>query len=540
MHLAKVPALGALALALTLTTGAAHAATLTRTPYLQRVGPDTATVAFRLDTNCSPEVRYGINGATNLVARSQASGRVHAVVLTGLTPGAEYTYLVEGCGAKTEPKRFSTAPVPGTRKVRFAAVGDFGTGGKSQKEVAAAMLTQQPELFVALGDNAYSSGTEAEIQNNLFAPMAALLAEVPFFAVAGNHEYVTNASQPYLDNLYLPTSPSGGERYYSFDWGHVHFVGLDSSCAIGLASKDLCTLEAQKKWVEADLAASTADWKVVYFHHPPWSSGEHGSQLLMRREFGPLFERYGVDLVLTGHDHNYERSHPMLGNDRAPSGQRGVPYLVVGGGGASLRAFSASQPAWSAKRNNTDFGFLDVTVIEGTLTAQLRTPKGGVIDSFTLTKQLAPREDPPPAAKLSIDVEGERGNAPHQAFFLATPPSSDTTVSWDFGDGQSAEGTQVTHLYNEPGQYTVTATASNGDTATTQVAVAEADTGEVPTTPGTPVTGTPQPSPGPSQGTNPPLSDEGGASAGCATVPMGALLPLGALALAGLLRRRRR
>jgi uncharacterized protein (TIGR03382 family) len=539
MRFTKVPALGALAAALTLTASAAQAVPLTRAPYLQRVGPDTAMVAFRLGEDCTAEVRYGAQGAPNQVAPSRDKGRIHAVVLTGLTPGTEYTYVVDACGNQTSPKTFRTAPVPGTRRVHFAAVGDFGTGGNAQQEVAASMLSHQPELFIAMGDNAYASGTEAELQNNLFIPMADLLAKVPFFAVAGNHEYVTNQSQPYLDNLYLPTSPSGGERYYSFDWGHVHFVGLDSSCAIGLASKERCTLAAQKAWLEKDLAASQADWKVVFFHHPAWSSGAHGSQLVMRREFGPLFERYGVDLVLTGHDHNYERTRPMVGDSVAAAGQRGVPYLVVGGGGAALRSLSKAAPAWSAVRNNKDFGFLDVTVEEGTLTAKLVTPNGKNADSFTLTKQLAPREKPQPS-QLSVIVEGQQGVAPHQALFRAELPSStaaaSATVSWDFGDGQTAQGAQVTHLYAQPGQYTVTATANGGGsgmTATTQVNVVAGTEAPV-ATPPQPAPGAPTPAP-----ETPSLSGEEGASAGCSTAPMGALLPLGTLALAGLLRRRR-
>jgi acid phosphatase type 7 len=531
MHYAKVPALALLAAALTLTAGAAHAAALTRAPYLQRVGPDTAMVAFRLDANCAAEVRYGTQGSTDQLARSADSGRIHAVTLTGLAPGAEYTYVVDACGSRTAPKRFRTAPVPGTRSVHFAAVGDFGTGGSQQKAVFASMLTRRPELLVALGDNAYSSGTEAEIQNNLFVPMAAVLSEVPFFPVAGNHEYVTNQAQPYLDNFYLPDDSSGTERYYSFDWGHVHFVGLDSNCAIGLASKDRCTLAAQKAWLEKDLAASQADWKVVYFHHPPWSSGSHGSQLLMRREFAPLFERYGVDLVLTGHDHNYERSHSMAGDSVAASGKRGIPYLVVGGGGASLRTFPSSKPSWSAVRNNTDYGFLDVEVVEGTLSAKLVTPSGTVVDSFTLTKELAPREPPQTPPGLRVIVEGQRGVAPHQALFQAELPSPSASVSWDFGDGQTGQGPKVTHLYAQPGEYTVTATASTGATATTRISVA-ASTGGAPS-PGQPPAGTPG-----TQG--PSLGDDEQTSAGCSTVPMGALLPAGALALTALLRRRRR
>ncbi|WNG35439.1 metallophosphoesterase [Archangium violaceum] len=395
MHRLYSLALGAIAAALTLTASSASAASLTRQPYLQRVGPDTATIAFRLDASCVPSVRYGTNGLTDQSAQSASSSRNHAIVLNGLQPGTEYTYLVDACGARTNPVRFSTAPVPGTRRVHFTAVGDFGMNNANQRNVANAMLARKPELFLMLGDNAYDAGTEAEFQNNLFVPMAPLLSQVPFFAVPGNHEYVTNKGQPYFDNLYLPTSQSGGEYYYSFDWGHVHFVAIDSNCAIGLSSADRCTLAAQKKWVEEDLAASTAPWKVVFFHHPPWSSGEHGSQLLMRREFTPLFEKHGVDLVLTGHDHHYERTHPMKGTAVAPSNTRQPVYLVVGSGGASLRPLEGSKPSWAALRNDKDHGYLDVTVEDGTLSAQVLTPSGKTLDSFTLTKELPPLEAEP-------------------------------------------------------------------------------------------------------------------------------------------------
>jgi hypothetical protein len=317
-------------------------------------------------------------------------------------------------------------------------MGDFGTGGKVQSQVAEAMRARQPELFVTLGDNAYSSGTEQEFQSNFFEPMTALLAEVPLFATPGNHEYVTNQGQPYLDNLYLPTSPSGGERYYSFDWGHVHFVALDSNCAIGLASPERCTLAAQRKWLEADLAASEAAWKVVFFHHPPWSSGEHGSQLKMRREFTPLFEKYGVDLVLTGHDHNYERSHPLKGEAVASSGARGIAYLVVGSGGASLRDFETSKPSWSAMRNNRDYGYLDVEVEEGRLSARLLTPSGAVVDSFTLTKELPPLPAPeatpapgpatPPAPQPAPEATPAPSPAPSSPVVTPAPPTLPPSV----------------------------------------------------------------------------------------------------------------
>jgi acid phosphatase type 7 len=363
------------------------ATTLSRAPYLQSVTDTGALVAFRTAGSCTPQVRYGAGTATDRVAAGVAGTR-HAVRLAGLAAGQAYTYVVEACGSRSTPRQFTTAPPASATRVRFAAMGDFGTGGSSQRAVVDSLLvaSRKPELLLALGDNAYDSGTENELRDRLFTPMAALLAQVPMFPSPGNHEYVTNQAQPYLDSFYLPANnPERSERYYSFDWGQVHFVSLDSNCVIGLASADRCTLEAQKRWLAADLAASTKPWKVAYFHHPPWSSGSHGSQLKVRREFGPLFEQYGVSLVLTGHDHDYERTRPMRGDGVAPSGTRGVVYLVVGSGGASLRAFATSQPSWTVVRSASVIGHLEVTVEGSTLTGRLITPSGSAWDTFQIT-----------------------------------------------------------------------------------------------------------------------------------------------------------
>jgi hypothetical protein len=364
---------------------------LPRLPYLQSVGQTSAIVAFRSGVSCTPLVRYGEGTDLSRTATATAAGWRHAVKLTGLLPGRTYGYSVEACGSVTGVRGFRTAPASGTQRVRFTTMGDFGTGGSSQKAVFAVMNKPEwrGEFLLALGDNAYSSGTEQEFQDRMFTPMAPLLREVPVFPSLGNHEYVTDQGQPYLDNFYLPANnPAGTERYYSFDWGHVHFVALDSNCAIGLASSDRCTTDAQKAWLDKDLAATTQPWKVVFFHHPPWSSGEHGSQLSVRRNYAPIFEKYGVDLVLTGHDHNYERSKPMKGDAVAPAGTRGIVYLVVGSGGATLRAFPGSQPSWTAVRDNQVYGFMDVVVDGGTLTAKLITSTGAVRDTLTLTKTL--------------------------------------------------------------------------------------------------------------------------------------------------------
>ncbi|MBF5041498.1 PKD domain-containing protein [Aggregicoccus sp. 17bor-14] len=521
--------LPALLLALVGATQGARAATLTRAPYLQNVKPDAATVAFRMSGTCAATVRYGKGSSTDLSANAGSSAAVQAVTLRGLEPATRYSYVVDACGSSSPAKSFVTAPLQGTQKVHFAAVGDFGTGGTQEKQVADAMLALHPELFVALGDNAYDAGTEAQFQTNLFAPMAGLLAEVPLFPSVGNHEYVTNEAQPYLDNFYLPTNNAlGSERFYSFDWGFIHFVSLDSNCALGMSGADKCTLAAQKAFVEQDLAASTAAWKVVFFHHPPFSSGDHGSQLTMRREFGPLFEKYGVDLVLTGHDHNYERSYPMKGDNVASSG--GIPYLVVGSGGATLRPFTTAKPSWSAVRNDTDYGFLDVNVEGGTLQARFLNPSGRVVDSFTLTKQVAA---PPSAASLSVAVDKDSGTAPHQAQFTATTSLSNPTLNWSFGDGGTSTGAQASHTFTEPGQYTVSATATSGAQSVTRSLTV------LVVAPGQPL----PPSAGGGVAQQPPAAlnpSDGAQSGGCSASPAAALLPVAGLLAAGFARRRRR
>jgi acid phosphatase type 7 len=360
---------------------------LPRQPYLQSVGTTSAIVAFRTSASCSPLVRYGEGSDVSRTATATATGWQHAVKLTGLSPGRTYSYVVQACGSTTGVRSFQSATGPDTSSVHFTAMGDFGTGGSLQAKVLA-LLGQNGragEFLLTLGDNAYSSGTEAEFQSNMFKPMAALLRNTPLFPTPGNHEYVTNNAQPYLDNFYLPANnPAGSERYYSFDWGPVHFVSLDSNCLSFPTSA--CTKALEQAWVKQDLAATTRPWKVVFFHHPLWSSGEHGSSTSMRNAFAPIFEQYGVDLVLTGHDHDYERSKLMKGDAVAASGTKGIPYLVVGSGGATLRAFDNAQPSWSAFRDSSNVGYLDVAVNGGTLTAKFISSSNVVRDSLTITK----------------------------------------------------------------------------------------------------------------------------------------------------------
>jgi hypothetical protein len=412
----------AVALAVLASAAVPALAAVVRPPYLQSVTATSAVVVFRSDTRCPAVVRYGKGALDREVASPAAT--THAVALAGLVPGTTYQYAVEVCGTTVASgKRLRTAPGADARTVHFAATGDFGTGSAAQAAVGEAIAASAPELIVSVGDVVYDDGTEAELDARLFGMWGSLLGDVPMFTIIGNHEYRAAGGGPYFAAFHLPTNnPSATEKYYSFDWGPVHFAGLDSNCSGGLETAD-CSIALQKAWLDADLAATSRPWKVVFLHHPQWSSGEHGSSTVAR-QFVPILEKHGVDLVLTGHDHDYERSRPMKGTAAAEPGTPGaVTYVVVGNGGAALRAFRGAQPAWTAYRNDSDHGFLDVKVEGGVLSAEMRSTAGAVKDSFRIEKEVpaapvapgtAPVSEPgggPPAAPAAGADAGAGGGA---------------------------------------------------------------------------------------------------------------------------------
>jgi hypothetical protein len=376
---------GALALSLAHPLSAT-AASLSRAPYVQSVAPASAVVAFRTDADCPASVR--VSGEGSAWTASSASGRKHEVTVEGLAPATTYAYAVEACGSTVfEGGRLRTAPVPGTRRVHFAAFADFGTGTSDQAAVVRGIEQADPELVLGAGDVAYDSGTLAEFEDKFFRPMAKLLSGAPLYAAIGNHEYRTDSGGPYLDGLVLPANnPAGSELYYSFDWGHVHFAVLDSSCLVADTAR--CSGAAQRAWLAEDLAASRADFKIVMMHHPFWTTGVKRSEEGLRRAIAPVLEANGVDLVLAGHDHNYQRTVPMKGDGAAPAGERGIPYVVVGNGGANLNAFPGAQPAWIAFRDAAHKGFLDVMIEGGVLEARMIGTSGAVLDAFRIEKDL--------------------------------------------------------------------------------------------------------------------------------------------------------
>jgi hypothetical protein len=255
----------------------------------------------------------------------------HKLQLTGLLPNTRYYYAV-GTPSTTiagdDRYRFTTPPPAGTAKpTRAWVVGDSGTGTTIASAVKNAYTawtgSRGTDLWLMLGDNAYTNGTDSEYQTKMFNIFPAMLRSTVLWPALGNHDgYSANSSTqsgPYFNIFTLPKhgdaggAPSNTEAYYSFDYGTIHFICLDSYGSSRLPGS------AMLNWLQDDLSSTNQPWTVAFWHHPPYSKGSHDSDteielVQMREHVLPILEGAGVDLVLSGHSHSYERSFLIDGH----------------------------------------------------------------------------------------------------------------------------------------------------------------------------------------------------------------------------------
>jgi Carbohydrate binding module (family 6)/Calcineurin-like phosphoesterase/Purple acid Phosphatase, N-terminal domain len=311
---------------------AATSATVIRGPYLQIGTPFSVVVRWRTDAPVIGAVQYGPSPGTVSGSAKEASERTeHEVKLTGLAPDTLYYYSVgtpTATLAGDSTFHFRTSPLAGTeRPVRVWVVGDSGTGDANARAVRDAYAgytgTTPTDLWLMLGDNAYQDGLDTEYQSAVFSMFKVMLRKTVLWPAFGNHDgYGSNgASQtgPYFDMFTLPANAqaggvaSGTEAYYSFDYANIHFICLESYDIDRSPNGTMMT------WLQRDLAANAQPWVIAYFHHPPYSKGSHDSDteielIEMRQNALPILENAGVDLVLTGHSHSYERSYLIDGH----------------------------------------------------------------------------------------------------------------------------------------------------------------------------------------------------------------------------------
>ncbi|HUR32929.1 MAG TPA: metallophosphoesterase family protein [Vicinamibacterales bacterium] len=299
---------------------------LTRGPYLQMGTPSSIVVRWRTGAASDSAVMYGpAPGSLIWSATSAAVTTEHEVTLSNLDPATTYYYSV---GSTTQTlagdasHHFVTSPPAGTAQpARVWVLGDSGTADANARAVRDAFYgvnggSAWANLWLMLGDNAYNSGTDAEFQSAVFDMYPVTLRQSVLWPTIGNHDGASADSAtgtgPYYDVFTLPKSAqagglaSGTEAYYSFDYGNIHFICLDSFETSRAVNGPMLT------WLQNDLAATTQKWIVAFWHHPPYSKGSHDSDTdtamsEMRQNALPVLEAGGVDLVLAGHSHSYER-----------------------------------------------------------------------------------------------------------------------------------------------------------------------------------------------------------------------------------------
>ena len=357
-----------------------QAQNVTRGPYLQFPTSSSMKILWRTDVATPSKVYYGTSLATVMDNEIDSAAVVtnHTVNITGLDPFTEYYYAVSDgttilAGADQE-HRFKTSPTIGTvQPIRAWVIGDFGKGNAKQMDVKDAFLDHVgedlPDMWLWLGDNAYDEGTDEEFTQKVFGTQygyGEIFPRIPFMATPGNHDYgsvlniVTGADPathdgPYFDIVDVPTNgeiggvPSGYELYYSFDYGNVHFVSMNSEIGsifsgsndwIGSSPFNSFSTSPFTDWLHADLQANDKPWVVAFVHQPPHTDGSHDSDQFwevymkaMRENIMPILESYGVDLVLAGHSHVYERSYLINGFYQKPSSFDANTHIVDGSSG---------------------------------------------------------------------------------------------------------------------------------------------------------------------------------------------------------------
>jgi acid phosphatase type 7 len=403
--------------------------TVTRGPYLQRGSSNAVVVRWRTAEPTPSAVAFGPSIiALSSVAKSSEPTTEHEIEVTGLSADSKVHYAF---GAPESPLLGGdgdhfviTAPPVGTdRATRIWVLGDSGTANAKAAAVRDAYLAHTgnspTHLWLMLGDNAYADGTDEEYQKAVFDMYPSVLRNSVLWSTLGNHDGHSadsgTQSGPYYDIHTLPTAgeaggvASGTEAYYSFDYGQIHFVCLDSYDSDTSVSGDMLT------WLESDLGATTQPWLIAFFHHPPYSKGSHDSDTEsrlknMRERAMPILEAHGVDLILSGHSHSYERSmylnghygvastleSSMIVDDgdgrvdgdgayvRSQSSTLGAVYVVAGSSG-KISGGALDHPAMLVSLN--ELGSVVVDVEANIMDVGFVDDVGAVVDWFTIKKQ---------------------------------------------------------------------------------------------------------------------------------------------------------
>ena len=493
--------------------GVAGAQSLSRGPYLQNQSTTAITVRWRTSANSNATVRYGTN-VQNLTqsVSSATSTTEHELRVSGLTPDTKYYYSV-GTSTTTLASGidyfFVTSPAQ-AKPTRVWVIGDAGTGSAGQRAVRDAYYNytgaRGTDLWLMLGDNAYDNGTDSDYQSKVFDVYRDLLRNSTVWSTLGNHDGHSASSAtlsgPYYAMFSFPRSgeaggvASGTEAYYAFDYGNIHFVCLNSY------DVDRSATGAMLSWLRNDLAANTKDWLITFFHHPPYSKGSHNSDtetelVQMRQNALPILESFGVDLVLGGHSHAYERTYLIDGHygtsstlhssmildngsgrqdgsgaylksAAGPVANEGAVYVVTGASGQASGG-ALNHPAMYVSLNV--LGSMVIDVDANRLDAKYLDSVGAVRDYFTMLKG-EPQSNALPSVAITSPASAASFDAPATVPIIASANDSDgSIVRVDFYQGSTLIGSDATSPYAvtwtdvPAGSYSLSAVAFDDDGA---------------------------------------------------------------------------
>ncbi|MHA1820872.1 MAG: purple acid phosphatase family protein [Promethearchaeota archaeon] len=277
--------------------------------YFTDTEPHNQKVVMGLSSN-----NYSIEAMPT--SKPQGDKYINYVIVSNLTADTRYYYKIGSDeDGWTSEYNFTTAPEPKTRGIHFAAFGDSRSNRVARRMVANMVLKNSTQIFGGLPEfilhdgDIVSRGTKIDLWYNYFEDMEPLLSRVPIYPVQGNHEFSGLEISYYPDEFLLPDN-AGSRWYYSSSWGPVHLLALDSE-QHSIPPFDQFNL----KWLESDLQKADNDsnilWKIALFHQPYYTSGGHTERTDLRDAWAPKFDKYGVDMVINGHNHNYERIYPI-------------------------------------------------------------------------------------------------------------------------------------------------------------------------------------------------------------------------------------
>jgi len=370
-------------------------------PFVQMAGPDAVTLIWYT----TRPVECGVvlaDGAEHFMpaAATASDGYRYRVRLTGLMPGQRYPYRVRaGRRYLTSALLFETARVA-DEPLAFIVFGDSGRGSRAQYELAAAMLQAVPpaDFLLHTGDIVYPDGERSGYEPRFFAPYRALLSRVAFWPCLGNHDIKDNGGAAYRDIFEVPENGPPGltpEHNYWFDYAAARVAVVDTNV------DEAVLRERVAPWLRAVLAAPGPRWRFVAFHHPPHTGGKYKPDERVQRTLVPVLEETGVDVVFNGHDHNYQRTHPLRGG-QVVSNDAGVVYVVTGAGGARLYDMLSTPPPYIAEHEHRRWSFTHVILRGDELVLQQIGTDGQPFSRVSWRKTRAGAASPPGATSTEV------------------------------------------------------------------------------------------------------------------------------------------